>query len=350
MHKLQVGIAFDRVFFLQLAGEKISLEDIECADPIMYKSCKKILEMDADFVDSDAMGLTFVREIEEFGSRKIVELCPGGNNIVVNSKNREQYVHLLIQHFFVKSVSAKVAYFARGFADILCKRRLAKGFFRRIGLKGLDCALLGGHNPICLKDWKEHTKYEGYRETDEQICWFWKVVMGMSMEQQRELLFFWTSVKYLQAVVLDFCETPPATGSCGRLVPLKVDMFFLMQMEGDICLVHLKINEPSILDSLTKTSGSSGYSRFLKVSGRSLCSYSILEGSRLKEPSRICFMSWITLNLKCTDNGGHVRSRSEPSLGFKVDAVLYFTSSYFATFWYDYVGVTEFSFYYVRGF
>ncbi|KAI3905510.1 hypothetical protein MKW92_025194 [Papaver armeniacum] len=183
MHKVQVGIAFDRVFFLQLAGEKISLEDIQCADPIMYKSCKKILEMDADFVDSDAMGLTFDREIEEFGSRKLVELCPGGNNIVVNSKNREQYVHLLIQHLFVKSVSAK--------------RRLAKSFFRRIGLKGLDCALLGGDNPICLKDWKEHTKYEGYRETDEQICWFWKVVMGMSMEQQRELLFFWTSVKYL---------------------------------------------------------------------------------------------------------------------------------------------------------
>ncbi|KAI3871415.1 hypothetical protein MKW98_024584 [Papaver atlanticum] len=73
LHKVQVGIAFDRVFFLQLAGEKISLEDIRCADPIMYSSCKNILEMDADFVDSDAMGLTFV-----------------------NSNNREQYVHLLI--------------------------------------------------------------------------------------------------------------------------------------------------------------------------------------------------------------------------------------------------------------
>ncbi|RZC75712.1 hypothetical protein C5167_051194 [Papaver somniferum] len=132
--------------------------------------------MDADFVDSDAMGLTFVREIEDSGSRKTVELCPGGNNIVVNSNNREQYVHLLIQHLFVKSISAKVAYFARGFADILCKRRLAKSFFQAIDLKGLDFALLGDDTPILLKDWKAHTMYEGYRETDEQICWFWKVV------------------------------------------------------------------------------------------------------------------------------------------------------------------------------
>ncbi|KAI3893402.1 hypothetical protein MKX03_029037 [Papaver bracteatum] len=197
LHKVQVGIAFDRVFFLQLAGEEISLEDIRCADPIMYRSCKNILEMDADFVDSDAMGLTFVREIEELGSRKTVELCPGGSNIVVNSNNREQYVHLLIQHIFVKSISAKVAYFSRGFADMLCKRRLAKSFFQATGLKGFDCALLGGDNPILLKDWKAHTMYEGYKEMDEQIYWFWKVVEGMSMEQQRQLLLFWTSVKYL---------------------------------------------------------------------------------------------------------------------------------------------------------
>ncbi|KAI3875731.1 hypothetical protein MKW92_030953 [Papaver armeniacum] len=211
LHRVQVGIAFDRVFFLQLAGEEISLEDIRCADPIMYRSCKNILELDADFVDSDAMGLTFVREIEEFGSRKTVELCPGGSNIVVNGNNREQYVHLLIQHIFVKSISAKVAYFARGFADMLCKRRLVKSFFQATGLKGLDCALLGGDNPILLKDWKAHTMYEGYREMDEQICWFWKVVEGMPMEQQRQLLFFWTSVKYL-----------PVNGFSGLPYPLTI--------------------------------------------------------------------------------------------------------------------------------
>ncbi|KAI3960316.1 hypothetical protein MKW98_017040 [Papaver atlanticum] len=211
MHKVKVGIAFDRVLFLQLAEEKISLEDIRCADPIMYRSCKNILEMDADLVDSDVMGLTFVREIEEFGSRKTVELCPGGINIVVSSKNREQYVHLLIQHIFVKSISAKVAYFARSFRDILCKRRLAKSFFQGMELKGLDGVLRGSDEPICFKDWRKHTIYEDYRENDEQICWFWKVVEGMSNEQQRDLLFFWTSVKYL-----------PVNGFSGLSCPLTI--------------------------------------------------------------------------------------------------------------------------------
>ncbi|XP_028768366.1 E3 ubiquitin-protein ligase UPL5 isoform X2 [Neltuma alba] len=77
MHRVQVGIVLDRVFFMQLAGTYITLEDIQDADPYLYGSCKQILEMDADFIDSDALGLTFVREVEELGHMKVVELCPG---------------------------------------------------------------------------------------------------------------------------------------------------------------------------------------------------------------------------------------------------------------------------------
>jgi len=76
MHRVQVGIVFDRVFFLQLAGSYIALEDIRNAGPCLYNSCKQILDMDVDFIDSNALGLTFVREVEELGHRKVVELCP----------------------------------------------------------------------------------------------------------------------------------------------------------------------------------------------------------------------------------------------------------------------------------
>ncbi|KAJ0082940.1 hypothetical protein Patl1_09695 [Pistacia atlantica] len=143
MHKVQVGVVFDRVFFLQLAGNYISLEDIRDADPRLYDSCKQILEMDAEFIDSDALGLTFVRDVEELGSRKIVELWPGGKSMVVNSKNREEYVNLLIQHQFVTSISEQVTHFAKGFADILCNPRLQKFFFQSLELEDLDWMLFG---------------------------------------------------------------------------------------------------------------------------------------------------------------------------------------------------------------
>ncbi|GMY36712.1 E3 ubiquitin-protein ligase UPL5-like, partial [Fagus crenata] len=143
MHKVQVGIVFDRVFLLQLAGKYISLEDIKDADPCLYNSCKQILDMDSDFIDTDALGLTFVREVEELGSRKVVELCPGGKSIVVNSKNREEYVRLLIENRFVTSISEQVSHFAQGFGDILCNSGLQRFFFQSLELEDLDWMLHG---------------------------------------------------------------------------------------------------------------------------------------------------------------------------------------------------------------
>ncbi|KAG6691710.1 E3 ubiquitin-protein ligase UPL5-like isoform X1 [Carya illinoinensis] len=204
MHKVQVGVVFDRIFFLQLAGRDISLEDIRDADPCLYSSCKQILEMDSDFIDSDALGLTFVREVEELGTRKVVELQPGGKSIVVNSKNREQYVKRLIDHQFVTSISEQVSQFAQGFGHILCNSKLQKFFFQSLELEDLDSMLYGSETTICVNDWKAHTEYNGYKETDPQIFWFWKIVGAMSAEQRKVLLFFWTSVKYL-----------PVEGFCG---------------------------------------------------------------------------------------------------------------------------------------
>ncbi|KAG6632954.1 hypothetical protein CIPAW_12G015000 [Carya illinoinensis] len=168
MHKVQVGVVFDRIFFLQLAGKRISLEDIRDTDPCVYSSCKQILEMDSDYVDSDVLGLTFVREVEELGSTRVVELCPGGKSMVVNSKNREEYVKLLIEHQFVRSLSEQVSHFAQGFGHILCNSRLEKFFFQSLELEDLDWMLYGSETTI-----------------------------SMTAEQRKVLLFFWTSVKYL---------------------------------------------------------------------------------------------------------------------------------------------------------
>ncbi|CAL0301119.1 unnamed protein product [Lupinus luteus] len=197
MHRVHVGIVFDRVFFVQLAGKSITLEDIKDADPSLYSSCKQILEMDADFIDSDALGLTFVREVEELGYRKMIELCPGGESLVVNSKNRETYVNLLIQNCFRTSIHDQVSYFAKGFADILSNSTLQQFFFQSLDLKDLDWMLHGSDKTISVEDWKAHTKYCDFKESDHQISWFWEIVGRMSAEQRKVLLFFWTSVKHL---------------------------------------------------------------------------------------------------------------------------------------------------------
>ncbi|CAF2141472.1 unnamed protein product [Brassica napus] len=92
MHKVQVGVLFDRVFFLQLTGKKIGLEDIKNTDRIMYNSCKQILEMDPECFDSDAgLGLTFVSETEVLGKRETKELLKDGKSIAVTGNNTSIY-------------------------------------------------------------------------------------------------------------------------------------------------------------------------------------------------------------------------------------------------------------------
>ncbi|KAL3322365.1 hypothetical protein AABB24_039809 [Solanum stoloniferum] len=58
MHKIHIGVVFHYVFFLQLARERISLEDIWDADPTLYSSSKQILEMDTETVKQDILSLT----------------------------------------------------------------------------------------------------------------------------------------------------------------------------------------------------------------------------------------------------------------------------------------------------
>ncbi|KAJ4876363.1 E3 ubiquitin-protein ligase UPL5 [Raphanus sativus] len=196
MHKVQVGVLFDRVFFTQLANPEISLEDIKDTDRVMYNSCKQILEMDPAFFDSNAgLGLTFELETEELGKRETVELLPGGKSIAVNSQNREQYVKLLIKQRFAASISQHVERFSKGFYDILSDS--VPAFFKRIYLEDFDGMLRGGESPISIDDWKAHTEYNGFKETDRQIDWFWKIMKKMTEEERRSVLFFWTSTKFI---------------------------------------------------------------------------------------------------------------------------------------------------------
>ena len=174
-HKMQVGIVFNRVFFLQLAGIKVSLEDIKDADPYLYNSCKQILEMDPCVVDQDVLGLTFTWEYDDFGSKEVVELKPEGKEISVNSENRKDYIDLVIEHMFVTSISQQVDQFSQGFVDIVTNKENMKLCFEILELEYLDGMLRGSESDISVDDWKADTQYKGYLENDPQIYWFWRV-------------------------------------------------------------------------------------------------------------------------------------------------------------------------------
>lgn len=170
-----VGIVLDRAFFLQLAGRSISLEDVRDADPELHRACKEILEMDAGLLNSDILGLTFTRDVEMLGSMQTIKLCPGGEDMVVNSSNRKDFIDLHIQHQFVTSISEQVAHFAQGFADMLIRPEYVSFFFQSLELEDFNRMMGGSTNAINVREWREHTNYTGYKSKDKLIYWFWEV-------------------------------------------------------------------------------------------------------------------------------------------------------------------------------
>lgn len=52
--------------------------------------------------------------------------------------------------------------------------------------------LIGGIADIDVEDWKKHTDYRGYQESDEVIQNFWKVIRTWDAEQKSRLLQFAT--------------------------------------------------------------------------------------------------------------------------------------------------------------
>jgi E3 ubiquitin-protein ligase NEDD4 len=52
--------------------------------------------------------------------------------------------------------------------------------------------LIGGIADIDVDDWKKHTDYRGYQESDEVIQNFWKVIRTWDAEQKSRLLQFAT--------------------------------------------------------------------------------------------------------------------------------------------------------------
>ncbi|KAH0781598.1 hypothetical protein KY290_001196 [Solanum tuberosum] len=83
-YDVQIIGFFYCVYFLKLVGQGVLLEDIKDKDLFLYRSCNEILNMDAEIEDQHVLGLTFVCEIESLGSRRQIELCPNGKDIVVD--------------------------------------------------------------------------------------------------------------------------------------------------------------------------------------------------------------------------------------------------------------------------
>ncbi|CAH2055326.1 unnamed protein product [Thlaspi arvense] len=196
-HEVQVGYLLDPLFFLQLRGQEISLEDVLASDKALHQSFKTLLEMNAE--ECDCLGLSFEIDTEQkSGKRLAYPLCLNGENVAVTRNNRDLYVALQMKHRFQTQIENQLMGFSSGFQELLSAGATVSDFFGTLDLRDLD-SLLGGsyRDSISVYEWMSCTVYENLNENDETTIWFWKALSQLNGEQRRNLLYFWTSIRFL---------------------------------------------------------------------------------------------------------------------------------------------------------
>ncbi|KAF7165891.1 hypothetical protein CNMCM6106_001897 [Aspergillus hiratsukae] len=181
-HRRFLDSFFIGAFYKMMLRKKVSLQDMEGVDEDLHRNLTWTLENDIDGI----LELTFAVDDEKFGERRTIDLKPGGRDIPVTNENKGEYVELVTEWKIVKRVEEQFNAFMSGFNELIPADLVNVFDERELEL------LIGGIADIDVDDWKKHTDYRGYQESDEVIQNFWKVVRTWDAEQKSRLLQFTT--------------------------------------------------------------------------------------------------------------------------------------------------------------
>ncbi|KAF2872473.1 hypothetical protein BDV95DRAFT_569815 [Massariosphaeria phaeospora] len=181
-HRRFLDAFFIGAFYKMILRKKVALQDMEGVDADFHRNLEWMLNNDI----TDALELTFATDDERFGETVSLELKPGGEEIEVTNENKREYVDLITEWRIQKRVEEQFQAFVSGFHELIPADLVNVFDERELEL------LIGGIADIDVDDWKKHTDYRGYTESDEVIVNFWKCIRSWDAEQKSRLLQFAT--------------------------------------------------------------------------------------------------------------------------------------------------------------
>lgn len=181
-HRRFLDAFFVGALYKLMLHKKVVLQDMEGVDAEFYRSLQWIIDNDI----TDVLDLTFSTEDDQFGQIVEVDLKPGGRDIEVTQENKHEYVELICEWKIYRRIEEQFKAFIDGFNELIPQELVNVFDERELEL------LIGGLSEIDIEDWKKHTDYRGYQESDQVIQWFWQCIKEWDSEQKARLLQFTT--------------------------------------------------------------------------------------------------------------------------------------------------------------
>lgn len=182
-HRRFLDAFFIGALYKMVLGKAVALADMEGVDADFHRSLQWMLDND---ISGGILEQTFSTEDERFGVMTVEDLIPNGRNIEVTNENKKEYVDLMVKWRIEKRIAEQFQAFKDGFHELIPQDLINVFDERELEL------LIGGIAEIDVDDWKKHTDYRGYTESDEVVQHFWQTVRSWDGEQKSRLLQFTT--------------------------------------------------------------------------------------------------------------------------------------------------------------
>ncbi|KAM0542174.1 hypothetical protein ACHAPJ_012927 [Fusarium lateritium] len=182
-HRRFLDAFFIGALYKMMLGKAVALADMEGVDADFHRSLQWMLDND---ISGGILEQTFSTEDERFGVMTTEDLIPDGRNIEVTNENKKEYVDLMVKWRIEKRIAEQFQAFKEGFQELIPQDLINVFDERELEL------LIGGIAEIDVDDWKKHTDYRGYTESDEVVQNFWATVRSWDGEQKSRLLQFTT--------------------------------------------------------------------------------------------------------------------------------------------------------------
>ncbi|KAI8963410.1 HECT-domain-containing protein [Daldinia sp. FL1419] len=175
-----------------------TLTDLAEFRPVLARGLRQLLDYEGDV--QSTFCLDFVVEVEKYGTRVRVPLCPGGESKMVTNTNRREYVDLYVRYLLDTSVSRQFEPFKRGFFTVCAGNALTLFKPEEIELlirgsdEALDITALQG--AAVYSNWPPNIP----AERQSTVRWFWDTFERASITDQRRLLSFITGSDRIPAM------------------------------------------------------------------------------------------------------------------------------------------------------
>ncbi|KAJ8117048.1 hypothetical protein ONZ43_g4296 [Nemania bipapillata] len=175
-----------------------TLDDLAEFRPALARGLRQLLNFEGDV--QSTFCLDFVVDVERYGTRIRVPLCPGGETKMVTNANRKEYIDLYVRYLLDTSIARQFEPFKRGFFTVCAGNALT--LFKP---EEIELLVRGSDEPLDIASLKAVAAYTNWPrgsspKTEPTILWFWDTFEGAPPRDQRRLLSFITGSDRIPAM------------------------------------------------------------------------------------------------------------------------------------------------------